>query len=64
MSAIRLAYSSGAGKTKFKGGHDGKIDSKDFHFGIYGQSNLDPVRLSYGFAYTHQDRDFQSSAVL
>ena len=47
----------GAGKTKFKGGHDGKIDSKDFHFGIYGQSNLDPVRLSYGFAYTHQDRD-------
>lgn len=47
----------GAGKTKFKGGHDGKIDSKDLHFGIYGQTKLDPVRLSYGFAYTHQDRD-------
>ena len=28
----------GAGKTKFKGGHDGKIDSNDLHFGIYGQS--------------------------
>lgn len=47
----------GAGKTKFKGGHDGKIDSKDLHFGIYGQSELNPVRLSYGFAFSHQDRD-------
>ena len=26
----------GAGKTKFKGGHGGKIDSDDLHFGIYG----------------------------
>ena len=51
----------GAGKTKFKGGHDGKIDSKDLHFGIYGQSKFEPVRLDYGFAYTHQDRDTNSS---
>ena len=33
----------GAGKTKFKGGHDGKIDSNDLHFGIYGQSKFEPV---------------------
>ena len=51
----------GAGKTKFKGGHDGKIDSDDLHFGIYGQSKFEPVRLDYGFAYTHQDRDTNSS---
>ena len=38
----------GAGKTKFKGGHDGKIDSDDLHFGIYGQSKFEPVRLNYG----------------
>ena len=37
----------GAGKTKFKGGHDGKIDSNDLHFGIYGQSKFEPVRLDY-----------------
>uniref|UniRef100_UPI003FEF031D autotransporter outer membrane beta-barrel domain-containing protein n=1 Tax=Parasutterella excrementihominis TaxID=487175 RepID=UPI003FEF031D len=47
----------GAGKTKFKGGYDGKIDADDLHFGIYGQSKFEPVRLNYGFAYTHQDRD-------
>ena len=51
----------GAGKTKFKGGHDGKIDSEDLHFGIYGQSKFEPVRLNYGFAYTHQDRDANSA---
>lgn len=51
----------GAGKTKFKGGHDGKIDSDDLHFGIYGQSKFEPVRLNYGFAYTHQDRDANSA---
>lgn len=47
----------GAGKTKFKGGADGKIDSDDLHFGIYGQSKISDVRLNYGFAYSHQDRD-------
>ena len=47
----------GAGKTKFKAGSDGKIDSDDLHFGIYGQSKFEPVRVNYGFAYTHQDRD-------
>lgn len=51
----------GAGKTKFKGGHDGKIGSDDLHFGIYGQSKFEPVRLDYGFAYTHQDRDANSA---
>lgn len=51
----------GAGKTKFKGGHDGKIDSDDLHFGIYGQSKFEPVRLNYGFAYTHQGRDANSA---
>lgn len=51
----------GAGKTKFKGGHDGKINSDDLHFGIYGQSKFEPVRLNYGFAYTHQDRDANSA---
>lgn len=51
----------GAGKTKFKGGHDGKIDSDDLHFGIYGQSKFEPVRLNYGFAYTHQNRDANSA---
>lgn len=47
----------GAGKTKFKGGADGKIDSDDLHFGIYGQSKISDVRLNYGFAYSQQDRD-------
>ena len=51
----------GAGKTKFKGGHNGKIDSDDLHFGIYGQSKFEPVRLNYGFAYTHQDSDANSA---
>lgn len=47
----------GAGHTKFKAHNDGKIDSNDIHFGIYGQSKFNPVRLDYGFAYTQQDRD-------
>ncbi|WP_290090756.1 autotransporter domain-containing protein [Turicimonas muris] len=53
----------GAGKTKFKAHSDGKIDSNDLHFGIYGQSKLNPVRLNYGFAYTHQDRDSARSLI-
>lgn len=54
----------GAGQTKFKAGSDGKIDSNDLHFGIYGQSQINPVKLTYGFAYTHQDRKAKRSFVL
>lgn len=48
----------GTGSTKFKAGNDGKIDSDDIHFGVYGLSDIaQVVSLNYGVIHTHQDRD-------
>lgn len=54
----------GGGKTKFKAGADGKIDSDDLHVGLYGASRFEPVKASYGFIYSHQDRDSSRPVVL
>lgn len=53
----KIGLFAGGGETKFKAGADGKINSDDLHFGVYGQSSFEPVKLSYGFIYSHQDRD-------
>ena len=53
----KLGVFAGGGQTKFKAGSDGKIDSDDLHFGLYGLSRFEPVQFSYGFIYSHQDRD-------
>lgn len=60
----KLGVFFGAGESKFKGHSAGKIESDDLHFGVYGQSQINPVRLSYGFAYSHQDRDSSQSYVI
>lgn len=46
----------GYGSTDYKG-HFGKIDGDDLHFGVYGLSDVGPVSVTYGVAYTTEDRD-------
>lgn len=53
----------GAGTTEFDASADGKIESNDIHFGVYGESLWDKVGAVYGFAYTTQDRDSKRSLV-
>ena len=46
----------GYGQSKYDSS-EGKIDSDDLHLGLYGVTNLEPVKLTYGASYTWQDRD-------
>ncbi len=46
----------GYGQTDFDAGHDGDMDSDDIHIGMYGENDWDAFGLTYGFAYTTQDR--------
>ena len=46
----------GYGTTDFKSGLN-KIDGDDKHFGLYGLTDIGHVTMTYGVAYTDQDRD-------
>lgn len=47
----------GYGQTDFDVGGDGDMESDDIHLGIYGQNTWNAVALTYGLAYTTQDRE-------
>lgn len=46
----------GYGTTDYKSGAN-KIDGDDTHFGVYGLTDIGNVTMTYGVAYTDQDRD-------
>lgn len=46
----------GYGTTDFKSGLN-KIDGEDKHFGVYGLTDIGNVTMTYGVAYTDEDRD-------
>ena len=46
----------GYGTTDYKSGLN-KIDGEDKHFGVYGLTDIGNVTMTYGVAYTDQDRD-------
>lgn len=46
----------GYGTTDYKSGVN-KIDGDDTHFGVYGLTDIGNVTMTYGVAYTDQDRD-------
>lgn len=54
----KLGAFFGYGSTDYNG-NLGKIDGDDMHFGVYGLTDLGQVSLSYGVAYTTEDRDSQ-----
>ena len=47
----------GAGTTESDASVDGKVESNDIHFGVYGENAWDALGVTYGFTYTTQDRD-------
>ena len=51
----------GYGQTDFDAGNDGDMDSDDIHIGMYGENDWDTFGLTYGFAYTTQDREGKQS---
>ena len=51
----------GYGQTDFDAGNDGDMDSDDIHIGMYGENDWEKFGLTYGFAYTTQDRDGKQS---
>ena len=51
----------GYGTTDYDADADGKLESDDIHIGIYGENEWDAVGLTYGLAYTMQDRDSNRS---
>lgn len=55
-STTKLGAFFGYGQSKYDSS-EGKIDSDDLHLGLYGITNLEPVKLTYGASYTWQDRD-------
>lgn len=53
----------GYGSTDFDASADGKVESDDLHIGMYGQNDFEKVGVTYGFAYTTQDRDSKRNLV-
>ena len=51
----------GYGQTDFDAGKDGDMDSDDIHIGMYGENDWEKFGLTYGFAYTTQDREGKQS---
>ena len=51
----------GYGQTDFDASADGDMDSDDIHIGMYGENDWDTFGLTYGFAYTTQDREGKQS---
>lgn len=50
----------GYGTTDFDAS-EGKIESDDIHFGLYGETAFDVATLTYGLIHTNQDRDISHS---
>lgn len=54
----KIGLFAGAGWSEFDGGRNGKIESDDMHFGLYGVSRVaDSLQLAYGGMYTRQERE-------
>lgn len=51
----------GYGQTDFDAGNDGDMNSDDIHIGMYGENDWEKFGLTYGFAYTTQDREGKQS---
>ena len=51
----------GYGRTSFDAANDGDMEGDDVHFGMYGENDWDTFGLTYGFAYTTQDREGSQS---
>ena len=47
----------GYGQTSFDGSDAGDMDGDDIHIGMYGENDWEKFGLTYGFAYTTQDRE-------
>ncbi len=54
--ATKLGAFFGYGDTDISGAQ-GKIDGEDKHFGIYGLTDIGSLSMTYGIAYTDEDRD-------
>lgn len=54
----------GAGTTDSDASADGKVESNDIHFGVYGENAWDALGVTYGFTYTTQDRDAKRSLLV
>lgn len=54
----------GAGTTESDASVDGKVESNDIHFGVYGENAWDALGVTYGFTYTSQDRDAKRSLLV
>ena len=54
----------GAGTTDSDASADGKVESNDIHFGVYGENAWDALGVTYGFTYTSQDRDAKRSLLV
>lgn len=54
--ATKLGAFFGYGDTDYSGAQ-GKIDGEDKHFGIYGLTDIGNISMTYGIAYTDEDRD-------
>ncbi len=54
----------GAGTTDSDASADGKVESNDIHFGVYGENAWDALGVTYGFTYTNQDRDAKRSLLV
>ena len=52
----RLGAFFGYGTTDYKSGLN-KIDGEDKHFGVYGLTDIGNVTMTYGVAYTDEDRN-------
>lgn len=50
----------GYGSSDYKANAN-KIDADNVHFGVYGMSDVGPASITYGFAYTTEDRDTERS---
>ena len=53
----------GYGQTDFDGSDAGDMDSDDIHIGMYGENDWEKFGLTYGFAYTTQDREGKQSLI-
>ena len=54
--ALKVGAFFGYGQTDYDGKF-GKIDADDLHFGVYGLTDVGPVSVTFGLAYTQEDRD-------
>lgn len=56
VESTKIGAFFGGGSTDYKGAN-GKIDADNLNYGLYGLSDIGQVALTYGVAYTSEDRD-------